>query len=186
MRSTTSGHWIHPARGSKFADYQAEDQSQYEIWWTFGWPYESSAAQARLVWSKTMSDLPRLKIITRHAGGMTPFFEGRVGPGWDQMGARTSSVDYTNLPQELGAPHLDIFKRFYADTATFGSSAAIECALKFYGVDQMVFASDAPFDPERGPMYIRETIKVLDELAISADDRQKIYYDNLAGMIGLS
>ena len=178
--------WIHPARGSKFPDYETEDHSQYEIWWTFGWPYESSAAQARLVWSKTMSDLPQLKVITHHAGGMTPFFEGRVGPGWDQMGARTSSVDYTNLPAELGAPHLDIFKRFYADTATFGSSAAIECALKFYGVDQIVFASDAPFDPERGPMYIRETIRVLDALDISDVDRQKIYYDNLAGLIGLN
>ena len=116
---------------------------------------------------------------------MTPFFEGRVGPGWAQMGARTSSVDYTNLPNELGAPHLEIFKRFYADTATFGSSAAIECALQFYGVDHVVFASDAPFDPERGPMYIRETIKVLDELEISDADRQKIYYENLAGLIGL-
>jgi aminocarboxymuconate-semialdehyde decarboxylase len=178
--------WIHPARGANFPDYLDEDRSQYEIWWTFGWPYESSAAQARLVWSKTMSELPNLKAITHHAGGMVPFFEGRVGPGWDQMGARTSSVDYTNLPNELGAPHLDIFKRFYADTATFGSAAAIECALKFYGVDHVVFASDAPFDPERGPMYIRETIRVLDELEISDEDRQKIYYDNLAGMIGLN
>ena len=177
--------WIHPARGANVPDYKGEDRSHYEIWWTFGWPYESSAAQARLVWSKTMSELPNLKVIIHHAGGMTPFFEGRVGPGWDQMGARTSSVDYSKLPHELGAPHLEIFKRFYADTATFGSASAIECALNFYGVDHVIFASDAPFDPERGPMYIRETIRVLDELEISAADREKIYYDNLAGMIGI-
>jgi predicted TIM-barrel fold metal-dependent hydrolase len=178
--------WIHPARGARMADYASEDKSHYEIWWTFGWPYESSAAQARLVWSKIMTDLPNLKVITHHAGGMTPFFEGRVGPGWDQMGARTSSVDYSNLPNELGRPHLEIFKSFYADTATFGSSAAVECALSFYGVDHILFASDAPFDPEKGPMYIRETIRVLDELDISDSDRQKIYYDNLANMIGLN
>ena len=178
--------WMHPARGARMADYATEDKSHYEIWWTFGWPYESSAAQARLVWSKIMTDLPNLKVITHHAGGMTPFFEGRVGPGWDQMGARTSSVDYTSLPTELGRPHLEIFKSFYADTATFGSGAAVECALRFYGVDHILFASDAPFDPEKGPMYIRETIRVLDELDISDSDRQKIYYDNLANMIGLN
>ena len=34
--------WIHPARTANFPDYQTEELSLYEIWWTFGWPYESS------------------------------------------------------------------------------------------------------------------------------------------------
>ena len=67
---------------------------------------------------------------------------------------------------------------FWADTAVFGSSAATECGLNFFGVDQVVFASDAPFDPEGGPMYIRETIKVIDSLDISQADRDKIYQGN--------
>jgi uncharacterized protein len=50
--------------------------------------------------------------------------------------------------------------------------------LKFFGVDQVVFASDAPFDPEGGPMYIRETIKVIDGLDISPTEREKIYRRN--------
>ena len=37
----------------------------------------------------------------------------------------------------------------------------------FFGVDQVLFASDAPFIPERGPMYIRETIRVIDDLPIT-------------------
>jgi aminocarboxymuconate-semialdehyde decarboxylase len=184
MQALDKPIWIHPARGANMTDYASEDRSKYEIWWTFGWPYESSAAQARLVWSKTMTELPQLKIIIHHAGGMTPFFEGRVGPGWDQMGSRTSSVDYTGLPKQLGRPHLEIFKSFYVDTATFGSKAAVECALSFYGVDHVVFASDAPFDPEQGPMYIRETIKVIDALDIGEADRAKIYHGNLERLIG--
>ena len=67
---------------------------------------------------------------------------------------------------------------FWADTAVFGSAAATECGLKFFGPDQVVFASDAPFDPEGGPMYIRETIKVIDHLALSPADREKIYRGN--------
>ncbi len=43
--------WMHPARGANFPDYLTEKQSEYEIWWTFGWPYETSAAMARMVFS---------------------------------------------------------------------------------------------------------------------------------------
>src|SRR5215469_16710204 len=43
--------WMHPARGADFPDYLCEKRSQYEIWWTFGWPYETSAAMARMVFA---------------------------------------------------------------------------------------------------------------------------------------
>ncbi|MEY3136891.1 MAG: hypothetical protein RL580_623 [Pseudomonadota bacterium] len=177
--------WIHPARGANFADYKSEDRSQYEIWWAFGWPYETSVALARLVFSKIMDDLPDLRVIAHHAGGMVSFFEGRVGPGWDQLGTRTTSIDYSALLKELKKRPVDYFRDFYADTATFGSRAAVVCALEFFGADHVVFASDAPFDPEKGPMYIRETIKVIDSLGLSAADRQKIYQDNAVRLTGI-
>lgn len=177
--------WIHPARGASFPDYATEQKSLYEIWWTFGWPYETSAAMARLVFSKTFDRLPNLKIITHHAGGMVPYFEGRVGPGWDQLGARTSDVDYKALLRELKKRPLDYFRGFYADTATFGSRMAILSAIDFFGADRVLFASDAPFDPEGGPMYIRETIKILDALQISEADRGKIYHDNAVKLLRL-
>jgi len=72
----------------------------------------------------------------------------------------------------------EYFKMFYADTATFGSRAAMQCGLDFFGADQVLFASDSPFDPEKGPGYIRETIRCLEELPISAEDRAKIYEGN--------
>jgi aminocarboxymuconate-semialdehyde decarboxylase len=177
--------WIHPARTAKFPDYQTEELSQYEIWWTFGWPYESSATQARLIFSKMLDEMPNLKIIIHHAGGMTPFFEGRVGAGLDQLGARTSNVDYKPLLKQLKHRPYDYFKMFYVDTATFGALGALECALKFYGVDHVLFASDSPFDPEGGPMYIRETIRCVDALDISKEDREKIYYKNACKLLGI-
>jgi len=177
--------WIHPARTANFPDYQTEKVSQYEIWWTFGWPYESSAAQARIVFSKMLDEMPKLKIIIHHAGGMVPFFEGRVGPGWDQLGLRTSHTDYKPLLKELKKRPLDYFKMFYADTATFGSTAALDCALSFYGVDHMLFASDSPFDPEGGSMYIRETIRCVDSAKTSGPDREKIYYKNTCRLLGI-
>jgi len=170
--------WIHPARGANFPDYLTEQKSKYEIWWTFGWPYETSVMMARLVFGGYFDAFPNLKIITHHMGGMVPFFEGRVGPGWDQLGARTSDEDYSHILKGLKKPHLEYFKMFYADTALFGSLAGTLCGLAFFGVDQLLFASDSPFDPERGPGYIRETIKIVDALPISDADRQKIYEGN--------
>lgn len=186
MHSVDKPIWMHPARGASFADYQTEEKSLYEIWWTFGWPYDTSAAMARIVFSKMFDKMPNLKIITHHAGGMIPFFEGRVGPGWDQLGARTSFTDYSVLLKELEKRPLDYFKQFYADTATFGSRMAILSALDFFGEDKILFASDAPFDPEAGPFYIRETLKILDELDISEATRTKIYQDNALKLLGMS
>jgi hypothetical protein len=67
---------------------------------------------------------------------------------------------------------------FYGDTAVFGAYDATVCGLNFFGADHVLFASDAPFDPEKGPMYIRETIAIIDRLPISQADREKIYWRN--------
>ncbi len=178
--------WVHPIRPAHFPDYLTEDKSKYEIWWTFGWPYETSAFMARIVFAGYFDKYPNLKIITHHLGGMVPYFEGRVGPGWDQLGSRTSDEDYSQTLGNLKKPHLDYFKMFYADTAVFGSRAATVCGLEFFGSDNVVFASDAPFDPEGGPMYIRETLRVIDSLDISEEVREKIYWRNAARIMKLA
>lgn len=185
MGSVGKPVWLHPARGENFPDYLSETRSEYEIWWTFGWPYETSAAMARLVFSGMFDRHPGLKVITHHAGGMIPFFEGRVGAGWDQMGKRTTDRDLDAVRRSLKRPHLEYFKDFYADTASFGSRKAIEHAIEFFGEDHVMFASDAPFDPEGGPMYIRETLRILDELEVSDEVRRKLYQDNAVTLLGL-
>ncbi len=177
--------WLHPSRGANHPDYLDEKKSLYEIWWTFGWPYETSVAMARLVFSQTLDKYPNLKIIAHHLGAMVPYFEGRVGPGWDQLGKRTSDEDYFSLLKSLKKRPLDYFKQdFYADTAVFGSRAATLCGLEFYGVDNVVFASDCPFDPEQGPGYIRETLQILEGLNLSQEDKEKIYFRNLEKLTG--
>jgi predicted TIM-barrel fold metal-dependent hydrolase len=177
--------WLHPFRGADFSDYQTEERSQYEIWWTFGWPYDTSVAMARLVFAGYFDRFPNLKIITHHMGAMAPYFEGRIGPGWDQLGARTSDVDYAAVLKKLAKRPLDYFRMFYADTALFGAYDATVCGLRFFGADHVVFASDAPFDPEKGPMYIRETIAIVDRLPVSDDERERIYWRNAAALLKL-
>jgi aminocarboxymuconate-semialdehyde decarboxylase len=177
--------WLHPFRGADASDYATESKSLYEIWWTFGWPYETSVAMSRLVFSGIFDRHPGLKIITHHLGAMAPYFEGRVGPGWDQLGSRTSDEDYGAVLTRLKKRPIDYFRMFYADTAVFGAYDATVCGLNFFGPDHVLFASDAPFDPERGPMYIRETIAILDRLPMPEAEREKIYWRNAVDLLKL-
>jgi uncharacterized protein len=177
--------WLHPARGAEFPDYLGEKKSHYEIWWTFGWPYETSAAMAHIVFDGLFDRFPGLKIITHHMGGMVPYFEGRVGPGWDQLGKRTSDVDYTKLLRKLKRRPLDYFRMFYADTALFGAWEATKCGLRFFGPERVLFASDSPFDPEKGSMYTRTTIEIVDRLDVSPAERHAIYEGNARRLLKL-
>ena len=138
-------------------------------------------------WSSRASSIaiPKLKIITHHLGAMAPYFEGRVGPGWDQLGTRTSDEDYTGVLKGLKKRPIDYFRMFYGDTAVFGAYDATVCGLNFFGADHVLFASDAPFDPEKGPMYIRETIAILDRLPIAEADRERIYWRNAVELLKL-
>jgi aminocarboxymuconate-semialdehyde decarboxylase len=176
--------FLHPARGANVPDYATETKSKYEIWWTFGWPYETSVAMQRLVFSRLFDRLPNIKILAHHLGAMIPYFEGRVGYGLDQFGMRTADEDYEGLRKSMPKRPLDYFKLYWADTAVFGSRAATVCGLNFFGVHQVCFASDAPFDPEGGSLYIRETIRVIDSLEISETDRAKIYQVNAERLFG--
>jgi aminocarboxymuconate-semialdehyde decarboxylase len=177
--------WLHPARGADFADYRKEKKSHYEIWWAFGWPYETSVAMAHIVFEGLFDRHPGLKIITHHMGGMIPYFEGRVGPGWDQLGTRTSDVDYSELLRKLNKRPLDYFRMFYADTALFGAFEATRCGLEFFGAEHVLFASDSPFDPEKGSMYTRTTIEIVDRLEIAPEERQAIYEGNARRLLKL-
>jgi uncharacterized protein len=74
---------------------------------------------------------------------------------------------------------------FYADTVLGGSAAALRCGLDFFGVDRIVFASDCPFDPEGGPMFIREGLRSVEDLKLSDEDKGKIYLGNALRLLRL-
>ena len=177
--------WLHPARAANFPDYLTEKKSKYEIWWTLGWPYETSAAMARMVFSGFFDKFPKLKIITHHMGGMIPYFEGRVGYGWDVLGSRTTDEGYEELLKSMKKRPIDYFRLFLADTALFGARPATVCGLEFFGLDNIVFASDTPFEPTPG-LYIRETIKVIESLDLTADQKDQIYRRNAEKLLKLA
>ena len=177
--------WVHPSRTAKFADYPTEQKSKYEIWWLFGWPYETSACMARIVFSGVLKKLPDMKIITHHLGAMAPYFDERIALGMDQMGLRTHDEDYVALRKNLGKRPVDYFKMFYADTSVNGSASAMRCGLDFFGPDRVLFGTDCPFDPEGGPGFIRGNIKAIATLKLPEAVERKIYHENAMKMLGM-
>ena len=134
---------------------------------------------------RTLDKYTNLKIILHHFGGIIPMLEGRLGPGYDQLGNRTSDADYVALKNSLKKRPLDYFQKdVWCDTATFGSKGGMLCGLEFYPHDKIIFASDCPFDPEKGPGYIRETIKILDGLDMPKDKLDDIYFRNFEKLVG--
>ena len=173
--------WLHPARTATMPDYATESKSRFEMWWCFGWPYETSVAMARLVFSGVFDRHPGLKIVTHHlGGGMIPFFDGRIGAGMEVLGARTSDEDYSKVLPSLKRPHLDYFHDFHADTALFGAGNGLQCGLDFFGVDKVVFATDAPLGP------IAKTIAAVETLGLGAEARAKIMSGNAKRLLNLS
>ncbi|HEV8672129.1 MAG TPA: amidohydrolase family protein [Candidatus Limnocylindria bacterium] len=177
--------WVHPARASAHPDYLTEARSKYELWWVFGWPYETAIFMSRLIFSGILNRHPALRVLTHHGGGMVPHFAGRIGPGLDQLGARTPDEDLTKVGRTLGKRPYDYYKMFYGDTALFGAEHALRCAIDFFGVDHILFGSDMPFDPEKGTQFIRETIANIEALGLTAGQRAAIYEGNARRVLGV-
>lgn len=188
--------WMHPARPAGFADYATETKSRHQIWWCFGWPYETSAAMARLVFAGLFDRHPEIKIITHHLGGMIPYFAGRIEDGygnwaWEWEGENpltgydnpwapanlTPEESNNEVMSSLQRPLIENFRMFYGDTALNGGVAGTKCGLDFFGFDNVVFASDAPFVSTAG------TIAVIESLELEPDRRDQLYCGNAERML---
>ena len=170
--------WMHPFRPGSRADYFDEAASKYEVWQVLGWPFESSVAMARMVFAGFFERLPGLRIITHHCGGMIPYFAGRAETLWAQLGSRSADASEADVLTRLTKKPVEYLKMFYGDTVLGGSASALRCGLEFFGADRIVFASDCPFDPEGGPMFIREGIRSVEELGLSEEVKRLIYEVN--------
>jgi predicted TIM-barrel fold metal-dependent hydrolase len=177
--------WVHPMRGPNFPDYVGETTSENEIWFTFGWPYETTACMTRLIYSGLLDEFPTLKIVTHHMGGMIPYFAGRIGLGFRQIffGAPERNPEAEECG--LKRPPLDYFKRLYADTALNGAVAPTRCGHDFFGTGACLFATDAPFDAEQGRGLIANTLRAIEALEISAEEREQILSGNARSLLRL-
>lgn len=146
--------WMHPVFDNRKPDNNI----------VFSWEYELSQAMMDIVNAGIFQKYPNLKIIVHHAGAMVPFFAGRV-------------------KYILGLEKEKDFKKFYVDTAILGNPKALDLAAGYFGVDHLVFGTDAPL----GIMpagATKEILEAIDNMSITAEEKEKILNDNIVNIIG--
>lgn len=126
----------------------------------FSWEYELSNAMLQLVQAGVFTKYPDLKIIVHHAGGMVPFFAGRI--------------QYI-LPAEQVAA----FHKFYVDTAILGNPPALKLTVDYFGADHVLFGTDAPLGIAPAGAT-REIIAALNEAGLGTATLEKVFYQNFA------
>ena len=167
--------WLHPTRSPVWSDYPAEPRSKYGIWWALGWPYETSVAMARLVYSGCFDRYPGLTVITHHAGAMVPHFSGRLA-------SPLEDPDRDSIVGGLKEPPVDYFRRFYADTAMFGAAHAVRCAVEFFGADHVLFGTDMPLG---GPTVVADTIADIHSLGLPDAEEAAIFAGNASRLLAI-
>lgn len=168
--------WIHPTRSPRWADYPVEDRSKYGIWWSLGWPYETSVCMARLVYSGAVGRYPRVHFLTHHAGAMVPHFSGRLISPIEDPARDEIMAGLTDSP-------IALFRRFYADTAMFGGPHAVRCAVEFFGPDQVLFGTDMPLG---GPKVVSDTLADIEATGLERDELDKILSSNACRIFNLT
>ncbi len=135
------------------------------------WPADSTLAISRIVYSGIFDRYPTLKLIGSHLGGMILNYLDRLN-WWE------GNLQCNNEPEVY-------FRKIYYDTAGPVRAPAIKCACDTAGIDQILFGADFPHgtggrDDEFYPM----TLKAMEELDLSAEDKDKIYYKNAKRIFG--
>lgn len=161
--------WLHPQLHDWY-DW-APEYGNHKI---YGWPFDTTLALSRLVYGGVMEAYD-LDIVTHHMGGMVPFFPQRLRT-FDEASGNAERAG-------LSRPLLDYFKEFYADTVSNGDVPSLECANRFYGSDQMVFATDYPFGPDRGQTWLEGGVRAVEEMDVSEADREAIFGGNLRSLL---
>lgn len=177
--------WLHPARTAQFSDYKAEKLSKYAVYFTFGWPYETTVAMTHLVFSALFEKLPNIKVIAHHAGAMVPAFDGRIADGFNDFTRYRDDKELRDVLSKLSRHPSEYYKMFYTDTATFGSEASIRLGVNYFGPERCLFGSDAPFGKVGGVETVTDTIAIVDRLELSAAEREAIVRGNLTKLLRL-
>ena len=165
--------WLHPCRDQNVPEYPGEKAAKYGLFLSFGWPYETTMALGRLVFSGVMEKYPNLKWIAHHCGAMIPFLTARIASQPFQDGEI----------MKLTRPPVEYFKRIYADTVLGGNTAAMMCGYDFFGADRMLFGTDYPYPGEAAHEAI---IKAIGRMDITGQEKVRIFSENARQLLKLA
>jgi aminocarboxymuconate-semialdehyde decarboxylase len=87
-------------------------------------------------------------------------------------------MDKNSKAANLPRPASTYMKRMYTDTVS-PHAMGMKFAIEYYGIDHVMYGTDYPcWDPATA-------LELLDQIDLSKEDRQKIFYDNARRILNL-
>lgn len=142
----------------------------------FGWAFDSTVAMTRLVYGRVMERFPEIDFVVADVGGVLAFF------------AQRATNIYTGRTEEIRRKYglkdnpLDSFKKFHVDTADHPSST-LKCVLDFFGPDRLVLGTNYPYGPEEGCLFIKNSLRSIEELPLKKEEKEKVLGGNAARVL---
>lgn len=164
--------YLHPAKPHQavidayLKDYLPKHPALGNAAW--GFTLETATAGIRLVLSGALDAYPKVKIILGHLGEGLPFFLWRINMALARDGKHGEGFREKFL------------RNFTVTTSGFFSNNALDYCIKEIGLERIMFSIDYPFvDNAPGTKW------VLDELTLSAADKEKLLNGNARRILKL-
>jgi predicted TIM-barrel fold metal-dependent hydrolase len=150
--------WIHPSYSPIIQTSLTKGIADSSTNKFLNWPVETSITMLRLINSGIFKEYPKIKIITHHCGGLTPFCGDRIKLRDDDL------------------------RKFYGDTALLSTTAPLMCGYSFFGADHLVFGTDTNEGrPHHGVTW--DEIRAIEQLDIPIQDKDKIFERNASRLL---
>ncbi|MBI4538720.1 MAG: amidohydrolase [Gemmatimonadetes bacterium] len=155
-------HPIHPVG--------VESMEEYWLMPLVGFPFDTTLAAAKLVFSGVAERFPGIRWVLAHLGGAIPYLAERLDRGY---GA------FRECREHITKPPSEYLKAFYYDTVNF-DAAALRLAIDFSGADHVLAGSDFPHRIGS----LQQMLESVRRLDIPEADREKILGGNAERLLG--
>jgi aminocarboxymuconate-semialdehyde decarboxylase len=142
-----------------------------------GRPFDTTLSLTRFIFTGGFEKFPNLKMVCAHVGGALSMLPGRYGFGYE---LRKDDSFGPWEPDVMSRPPASYIKQLYFDTVCY-HPPAVQCAIDTIGIDHVVFGSDSP----PVPIPLKRAVATVANLHIPEADKQKIFGDNAAKLLGL-
>jgi len=148
-----------------------EAMTDYWLMPLVGFPFDTTLAAAKLVFSGVVEKYPGIKWILGHLGGAIPYLAERLDRGY---------FAFEECRANISRPPSEYLKEFYYDSVNFDVKA-LEFAINFAGADHFVAGSDYPHKIGSLEMMVSS----IEKLDIPEDAKTRIYGENAARLLEL-
>jgi aminocarboxymuconate-semialdehyde decarboxylase len=159
--------YIHP-------EFPAGVEAMTEHWLMplLGFPFDTTLAAAKLVFSGVVETFPNVTWVLGHLGGAVPYLAERLDRGYEAF--RECRENISRRPSEF-------LKTFYFDTVNFDPSC-LKLAISFVGTGHLLAGSDYPHQIGS----LRKMVDSIRGLDLPEQDKEAILGGNAARLLGLS